>query len=693
MSRNATKRYGRIALVLALALAAAAFLWRVRRTPEWTVLFGKPAARVDICRSVYLKKPWRAEPMLRRLLADPSSDVQVAAIEALQRAPHLDRPLQSSVEPLTASASPLVRGRALRYLVERTGEQKEPWVERAFDALLDRDFRKLHPELVELVVQIRAEQGDAAAVEWALSILTDEDVLVAEALTCLCRYPDLLRPHRPALLDRLARSSGAVRSFLVAALTAVDGRARGYAVEDWAVESETPAVTTRVREDADAFTFEAEWAYTLLPNYQIEPHEGEMCLYLGEGAGGARHWNRGDDGSVNIGAGMFPFAVSKTQNYQVWIRGWYENKCGNAVGLAIDGERIGIWNNSENDAMDRYGVWYWKQANAAVRLTKGRHVLKIKALEDGASVDKLALLPSSDRFNSDAPPETDQLFDDAVPSTLSFRTESYVQMPGTTQTVTVWIRRNRPDITSGKVRLIAGAPFEVAGPEEAEVHFSGEDPLGQQLFSLRVPQEAAGREATLTAEFRVNGRTEAIGTIIMGVPFDWRTTGPLSAEDALCAKLRAKTRLDPEDLRTGWSPYPAKGYDRYRRLDFEMAYGETLGKYVFLHTEIEVAEEGRYVSLMTIDDHGCVWVDGKRVSGRAENGYSEGRLMVETIRLERGRHQVFMRVYQCGYDDLDVYDRQATVPNHWVCLWLLREARLRPASGIRGVRPPEAGGG
>jgi hypothetical protein len=116
-----------------------------------------------------------------------------------------------------------------------------------------------------------------------------------------------------------------------------------------------------------------------------------------------------------------------------------------------------------------------------------------------------------------------------------------------------------------------------------------------------------------------------------------------------------------------------------------MAYGQQQNRVIFLYTEIEVGRSGEYVSLLTLDDSGYVFIDGQRVAGRQQPDVGEGWLMVDKVTLSQGRHRVFAWVYQADVPEPSGPDAGRHSPNHWVFKWLVREALHRPAPAIQSV--------
>ncbi len=392
-------------------------------------------------------------------------------------------------------------------------------------------------------------------------------------------------------------------------------------------------------------------------------------------------WLQREHSTVDIGTATFSFAVSRDGPYQIWLRCWLADKCGNSAGMRIDGSELGYF----SDKTDVFKVWHWRPVAEHQWLRRGRHRLDITALEDAVFLDKFALAPTSVRFNGDKPPAANPLYGLWAPCSLSFTTEWQSQPRDTVQTVTVWVRRNSPEIERGNVRLEIPAPFEIVGEKTAPVVFEPDSPIAPAHFRVAVPALAVGGEVMAEAWFETDRRPKGKAIMALGVTHDWYTTGPLDPHGQRARELMRAHALTAQDRR-GWTPYPRQGYDRYRRFAFEQAYGQTEDKVIFLVTEIEIGEGGEYVSLLTLDDYGCVYIGGRRVAGRPPSRcVGEGRLMMDTCRLEPGRHQVFLWVCQAAFSDPVGHDADRHSYNNWVCKWLLRRGRHRIAPDVRGV--------
>jgi hypothetical protein len=579
---------------------------------------------------------------------------------------------------LTRAADAGVRAQALELLGQRGGMAPAEWLALARAELGDPRFRERHPELLAEYLAKACEGTDTGAIEWALGLLPDPAFEAADALQGLLRRPEFLRPYRDRLARAHATASRPSRLLIVAALTAVDGP-----LPDAPVGTPEPPETP-----LDGFTVEAEWAHRTDPNFQLDLQEGELCIALGEGAGGDHFWRRHEYSTVDIGKALYTFTLAHGGSYQIWCRCWFLDKCGNHSLLHVDDRWLQWRDAGSDDHTDRLRVWHWKRVEDAVRLSAGRHTLTLTAGDDGLLYDKLALLPVTEHFDPEAPPPLTGLYDPAVPTAVSLTAEFQSQCRGTSQTLTVWVRRNRPALTRGTLTLAVPGPFVLAGPPAADLEFAAQSPIASAGFVVALPADATGGEVEVEATFQAEDGTAVTGAMVLGVTCDWQTTGPLSPRAARAQALWQKTALQPEDLREGWQRFPAAGCDRYRRLNFEQAYGQHQDKVIFLYTELDVTRAGEYLSLLTLDDSGYVFVDGHRVAGRSQPDVGEGWLMVDRVSLAAGRHQVFAWVYQADFPDPEGPDAGRHTPNHWVFKWLLREAMHRPAREVRSVPLP-----
>lgn len=685
------RRHGRrlawLAGLLGLAGLAVAVPWRLRRTPEWTVLAGTEAERQAVCRTVWRKSPRRAAWALSRLLADPSPAVRAPAIDAVALRPDLHPRFAAALHRLAEGDDEHVRATAIEAVFRLEGTLPSGWLPGLRDWLSNADARDRHPELTAVYLAAELERGNPGVVEWVVESIEanpDED---CAAFRAILRHRELLRPFRERLVNGLEGAPGPGRALLLAALTAIDGRMRGDGAAAWRRQDPDPgeAPEEAGAEPMERFTVQAEWAHRVVPNFQIETIEGELGLFLGEGGGGEQFWRRQPYTSLDIGRAYLTFTLARADRYQIWCRAWFSDKCGNNSLLHLDDRWLQWRDAGRDDREDVLRAWHWKCLDPSVPMTAGRHTLRITAGDDGLAYDQVAILPARERFDPGNPPPLQPLYDASLPTAISVTPEWQAQRRGTTQAITVWVRRNTADVQEGTVRCHLPEPFRLEGRSEAAVRFDADSPLAKAVFQVSLPDDAAGSEVTLWVGFRSGGQELAVGSCILGIVHDWYSTGPLDPRHPRAVELRSRRALGPGDLAHGWEPFPAAGCDRWRRLDIEMAYGQAEDKIIFLYTEIEAARAVVCQSFLNIDDSGHVCIDGAHIAGRDEAGVGEGWMHVDTVRLAPGRHSVFAWVYQCAAPDPIGPDAGRHTPNHWVFKWLLREARHQPADAIRSV--------
>ncbi|MCW8131376.1 MAG: hypothetical protein KIS92_13590 [Planctomycetota bacterium] len=663
------------ALVLVAVLAAAG--WRLSRTAECIARFGSDRARAELCRSLPLLNPARQSALYLRLLADPAEEVRLACMTACERgaaSPEVDDALMAVLAD--ASAAGLERTRAGQVLLGRAPVRED--VNAFLEAHAREDaFRRACPRLA---VRVLARTFDRATLEerqgLVLASLDARDPLADALQPLLLEHAGLCAPWREHFSEAQEEEGvpPGIQQFcanMTAKLEAREAAAKDGPSEPPPEDSSEPYSV-----------WEAAWAQGLRPNYQIAEAHGRTCLTLLEGAGGVMSWLKGEDGTVDVGEARFSLWASREGAYDLWARVWFDDKCGNSFGVWLDEAQFGNFSDGE-DVMQ---AWHWLRltSGGGVALKRGFHAGRLQAWEDGVCIEKLALLPAGHDPNRQEP-KARPLWDASVPSSLSLSMPYQSQMRGTTQAVTVYVRRSTPALTEGAVHLKVPAPFAVEdGVCDQVVRFEKDSPVASATFKIVLPQDAVAGEGVLRASYTDVTGARVRGQAILGAQFDWRTTGPVETSGPQAEKLNAATSVSDADL-AGWTRFPMKGLDGYRRLNFEYAYGTLRDKYVYLCTEIEVTKEGDYLALLTADDTAAVFLGGQRLIEQPGGGPGEGRLVMETVHLKEGRHRIFARVYQNGLENPEGEDKYRHTWNHWNLKLLLRRQRHEPAAEIRGV--------
>ena len=664
-----------------LVLAGLAF-YKITMTPEWTILTGNTAQRAAACRAIWQKSDARALFGMKRLLQDRSAEVRMAALEAVIRRHEKDGGGSLYLEldllifrMLQSDESPAARAKSAKYLLSREGQTADSARQWLFAQVKVGRFRRDNGELLQHVFLHKKENQKLLKLDWSVQALLRDRRDYPGLADLVLQHPQELEEHYKDLSHIVAQVSRRSRAhrFALSALRAIHNQKR----------------TNGAGAGADGggpsgFVTEAEWAYSIKPNFQIDHYDGQLALHLGEGAGGYNDWLLGEDSTVDIGTGKFTFDINYEGYYRLWVRIFMENKCGNSTGMYIDGQRVGRF----SDRRDRFDQWIWMPSHqytgTGVYLHPGRHHLKVQAFEDGVFVDKYALLPAFEDLDPQKLPARRFLYDAALPTTVSLTFEAQHMERGKTQAMTVWVRRNHPGIRSGTINVSVPGPFELLDPSEAEIRFEKDSPIAGHSFKVRLPKDAVAGEVEVVARFTAENE-QAEGTSFLGAHYDWFTTGPLDPYTGKSQDLKQKSGIKRADLADGWRRFPSDGYDRYRRMDFEKAYGESQDKFIFLYTEIEVEESGEYLGLLTLDDSGFIWLDGRQIEGRYEDLQGEGRLMMTRNHINKGRHQIFVRIYQADFPDPEGEDADRESYNNWNFKWLLRKERHEIAPQIKGI--------
>jgi len=572
-----------------------------------------------------------------------------------------------------------VRVRAGEVLLGR--ERVRPTVrEYVRDRSEDDTFRRDCALLVALFYEGRLASADADDRHRILKCALDDSDPVHEHLQRLTlAHARTFAPFRATLVDALDNEPDhRTRRYTLNALSSIDGLTRGEHADDWRQQ-----VLKRAGGDKSA-PYEAEWAHDVEPNYQIVAFKGETCLALGEGAGGAMHWLKGLDGTVDVGSARFSLSVPRDGRYSLWARVYLDDKCGNSFGIRVDGRPFANFPDHANVM----GKWHWLHLmhgnQSSVHLKAGFHPARLEAWEDGVFIDKFALVPAGSTPEELGIRPTVH-WDTSLRSSLSFSLERQSQCRGTTQFVVVWVRRNSPDLGAGTVGLKVPEPFEIVGPAGHRVAFAAGNPLCRTSFRVRLPEGVPAAEGVMEAVYTDESGQTVRGEFIIGAQLDWLCTGPVGPDDELRGDLLSKTNVTDEELVGSWARFPQSGYDAYRRLDFEKAYGQLKNVHLFLTTDIVVTELQGCLLLLTADDTARVYIDGRLAIAQEEGGPGEGRMVKRHIRIGPGRRRLFVKLYQAAFNDPLGPGSARHTYNHCNFKLLIRNERHVPSPTIKGL--------
>ena len=666
--------------VISGLLLVSGLVIRFSKTAEFIAHFGSDRARTDLCRAIPRLSRGRQESILKLLLQDPVEDVRLACIAACARTPEFFS-VDEFLERLLQAPSTLTieRSKAGEVLLARN--QVRPSVlEYLKTNIKNEDFRNQCPRLAAYYFAHELANASLEDRQFVINYSLDENDPACEYFQKLIlERTEYFLPWRECFADdSKAGLSSQGRKFRSSACSAMEICAQNLQKNDSAEPGDP--------ETQDKFTaFNAAWVQQIKPNYQIAEFKNKLCLTLGEGAGGMLHWLKGEDGTVDVGEAFFSLYAPRDADYQLWVQAYFDDKCGNSFGIWLDD--IAFVNFNDDNSLFR--EWHWLPLHSRgipkLTLKKGFHKGRLQAWEDGVYIAMLALVPVGiypDRLD----PKPKVHWDRSLPSSLSFTTEYQSAFRGSTQTVTIWVRRNSPALTGGNVHIRIPPPFVIAeSMADKIVHFNADSPLASATFRIRLPSDAVVGEEVLHATYTDVSGKGLNGEIILGGQFDWMTTGPLDPGDARQIKLSQMKEIGDEDLKAGWSRYPQKGIDPYRRLNLEWAYGGFRNKFIYLCTDINVGQSGDFMAMLTADDTAIVFIDGKRVIEQSGDGPGEGRLVTSPLYLDRGPHRIFARVFQSDAPIPEGPDRYSHTWNHCIFKLLLRKKQHQQSETIQGL--------
>lgn len=88
-----------------------------------------------------------------------------------------------------------------------------------------------------------------------------------------------------------------------------------------------------------------------------------------------------------VGEARYAFEVKSDGSHYMWCRVWWLDSCGNSFAVSIDGARPFTFGQDGT-----YRRWHWMKAPprlTQLKLSKGRHTLRISNREDGIRLDQI----------------------------------------------------------------------------------------------------------------------------------------------------------------------------------------------------------------------------------------------------------------------------------------------------------------
>lgn len=96
---------------------------------------------------------------------------------------------------------------------------------------------------------------------------------------------------------------------------------------------------------------------------------------------------KGNPPAVTGGVATVTFETNQDGQYYLWCRAWWTDECANSASLSVDGAPPFTFGQDAT-----YKHWHWVKAPLRLKqlkLSAGRHVLKISNREDGIRLDQI----------------------------------------------------------------------------------------------------------------------------------------------------------------------------------------------------------------------------------------------------------------------------------------------------------------
>jgi hypothetical protein len=589
----------------AAALVAGYAAWRVSKRPEFCIRFGSPEKQVWALRQFGQRGAPR-EPL--RALNSPVPSVRHAAIAALEdiASPNTrDSLIQSAI----SDSDPTVRLRALEAAVGLAPEDSDDLLQAA---------------IVDPVASIRAagvhlvhRHARHTLLDSVLTLTSDSAPEVAEAVIDAL---ELLRPEPVAETAKVSANGDRV----------VWEAERGFALRD-NFERAGP----QIAESADPL-FEG-----------LEGHSGEGWIRCLQGAGSNHPQYGGRTGELLIGHIRYPIVIPEDGQYQMYIRMWFMDKCGDSIRYRIDHGRERLPNQKRYTGDPRnWRKWIWfTDSDGPMHLTAGQHTVYVEPREDGVRFDQFCLVRAgteSPHGHAGAQAVTQDpllLGDDGCEVNIS-RQSLVIGDDGELAGSIFATRRGNGPLAG--ILEVSPADGEVLGPARLPITFA-EGRITNRDFRLAFAPESDCRERKIAVTLtpRPDGKPVS-SELIITKPWPWELAGPFSYRE------NPARHLDNPDA--NWLQHSnAALYDRFGFMDFQQAYGRKARGLILLRARILCEEAGEYLWLLNSDDEAKVWLNGKLVIENRRNLPAPHTLVRKTIRLEAGRQEIQAAVWQRGF--------------------------------------------
>jgi hypothetical protein len=148
-------------------------------------------------------------------------------------------------------------------------------------------------------------------------------------------------------------------------------------------KADAPQIRIIERRTAESADFAVQEAET-----PLLPPTGVMAIAPANDASGNRALAVSSGKGKGSGIASYRFEGLKPLEYTVWLRTFWEDGCGNSIGI-VAGERRMIVTD------ERFGRWHWLSASRRLTPKNGTLEFALHNLEDGIKIDQIVVTPDS----------------------------------------------------------------------------------------------------------------------------------------------------------------------------------------------------------------------------------------------------------------------------------------------------------
>ena len=99
-------------------------------------------------------------------------------------------------------------------------------------------------------------------------------------------------------------------------------------------------------------------------------------------------WDKNE--TKGVGQATLKLNLTAPGAYYVWSRVFWENGCGNSIGLVVNGQERMLGEDGT------YGKWHWRDSRTRVDLKAGANTIVLKNRETGVKVDQIFFCTDAD---------------------------------------------------------------------------------------------------------------------------------------------------------------------------------------------------------------------------------------------------------------------------------------------------------